>query len=113
MNAQKLFAAAFATIALGAGSVAFAQEATVEPAPMAKSSLTRAEVTAEFFKARANGELITVSEGYTPALVSQLPREVVKAQTQAAVRSGEVAAINAEVYHFVPQAVVMMAGHIR
>lgn len=114
MNANKLIAiAAFATIATGATSAALAQEATVEPAQAKQtqvSTLTRADVLASLAKARADGSIHFARDGYLPTSPSTLSREAVAAATRAAVRSGELQAINATVYGYAPeQAAAVMA----
>lgn len=114
MNAQKLItAAAFATIALGATTAALAQEATPEPLPVVTSSVTRADVQAQLAQARADGSIRFARADYVQPFRSVLSREAVKAETLAAIRSGEAAAINAEVYTFAPALAVWVARSAR
>ena len=87
-----------------AGSV-FAQEATSDSWMRAgPGGKTRAEVSAELAAARQSGLTKSWSEGYFEPVPTRLLRAQVKASTQQAITSGEVKAINAEVYRFTPVA---------
>ena len=102
--------AAAAAIALLSSGAAFAQEATPDTwLQTAVSSKTRAEVQAELVSARASGLTKAWSAGYIEPQRSQLARANVKAATLRAIHSGEVDAINAEVYSFVPAAAMQVA----
>ena len=105
----------FTVIAISAASLlaagtAFAQEATPDTWMQASvSSKTRADVQAELVAARASGLINAWSAGYIEPVRSQLVRAEVRAATLRAVASGEVKAINAEVYSFAPAASVRVA----
>ena len=104
-----IVAALAATALLGAGS-AFAQEAT--PDTWINAGLTgktRAEVSAELAAARKSGLTKAWSNGYLEPVQSHLVRAQVKASTQQAIASGEIKAINAEVYNFTPVAAQKLA----
>ena len=91
-----------ATALLSAGTV-FAQEATPDTWMNAGlSGKTRAEVSTELAAARKSGLTKSWSAGYIEPVQSHLLRAQVKASTQQAIASGEVKAINAEVYSFTP-----------
>lgn len=86
---------------LAAGS-AFAQEATSDSWMQSTGTMTRADVQAELVAARQSGLTKSWSAGYIEPVRSQLVRAQVKADTLRAMASGEVKAINAEVYSFAP-----------
>lgn len=89
-------AAIAAAALLSAGSV-MAQEATPDTwLAQSQATKTRAEVAAELKTARANGTIRAWSAGYIEPNRSQEARATVKAETVRALRTGEVAAINAE-----------------
>ena len=91
-----------ATALLSAGTV-FAQEATPDTwMNTGLSGKTRAEVNTELAAARQSGLTKSWSAGYIEPVHSHLLRAQVKASTQQAINSGEVKAINAEVYSFTP-----------
>jgi hypothetical protein len=91
-----------ATALLSAGSV-FAQEATPDTWMNAGlSGKSRAEVSTELAAARKSGLTRSWSAGYIEPVQSRLLRAQVKSTTQQAIHSGEVKAINAEVYSFTP-----------
>ena len=95
----------FAAIALSfaAAGAAMAQEVTYDYPQQITSQKTRAEVIAELKQARADGTLQIDSEIYSPnraPSVSTLTRAEVKAQTLAAIASGELAALNNEYNDF-------------
>ncbi|HQC96753.1 MAG TPA: hypothetical protein PK306_13695 [Aquabacterium sp.] len=105
---------AIATIAaaslLSAGA-AFAQEATPDTwLSAAQTTKSRADVSAELFAARKTGLTKAWSAGYMEPVRSHALRAEVKAQTARAIASGEVRAINAEVYSFVPPAAHTLAA---
>jgi Domain of unknown function (DUF4148) len=99
MNAKQTFVAIAATLTLAAGS-AFAQEATPDTWLQAAATKTRADVSTELVQARASGLTRSWSAGYFEPVKSVLSREAVRAETARAIRSGELDAINAEVYAF-------------
>ena len=87
---------------LSAGSV-LAQEATPDTWMNAGlSGKTRAEVSTELAAARKSGLTKSWSAGYIEPVQSHLMRAQVESTTQQAINSGEVKAINAEVYSFTP-----------
>ena len=91
---QLVAASAIALLSTGA---AFAQEATPDTwLQTAKSTATRAQVSADLAAARASGLTKSWSAGYMEPVRSHAQRADVKAQTVKAIRSGEVKAINAE-----------------
>lgn len=82
------------------GSAAFAQEATSDDWMNAAATKTRAQVQSELAQARKDGTIRSWSAGYIePVKVAKTRAEVVSA-TLAARDSGELAAINGEVYQF-------------
>ena len=94
---------------LSAGSV-FAQEATPDTWMNAGlSGKTRAEVSTELAAARKSGLTKSWSAGYMEPVQTRLLRAQVKSTTLQAVNSGEVKAINAEVYSFTPVAAQKVA----
>ncbi len=98
-----------ATALLSAGSV-LAQEATPDTWMNAGlSGKTRAEVSTELAAARKSGLTKSWSAGYIEPVQSHLLRAQVNASTQQAIASGEVKAINAEVYSFTPVAAPKLA----
>ena len=104
MSFTKQLLAASAIALLGTGT-AFAQEATPDSwLQSVHSSKTRAEVSAELKSARASGLTRSWSAGYMEPVRSQALRAEVKAQTAQAIQSGELKAINAEVYGYTPVA---------
>ncbi len=93
---QRIAAAAIALLGTGA---AFAQEATPDTwLQAAKSTQSRADVSADLAAARKSGLTKSWSAGYMERLGSSAARADVKAQTVKAIRSGEVKAINAEAF---------------
>lgn len=91
------------------GSV-FAQEATPDTWMNAGlSGKSRAEVSIELAAARKSGLTKAWSAGYIEPVQSHLMRAQVKTSTQQAITSGEVKAINAEVYSFTPVAAQRLA----
>jgi hypothetical protein len=101
MNLVKLTAiAAYATIALGASSAALAQEATPEPATLSApaSTLSRADVKAEFLRTKTTADFDYATTGYIQPLKSSVTRAAVIAELREAARTGELAAIQAEAY---------------
>ncbi len=102
MSFTKQFIAA-TTIALLSSGAAFAQEATPDTwLQTAHSSKSRADVSAELVAARQSGLTKSWSAGYMEPLRSHALRAEVRAQTVQAIRSGELKAINAEVYGYTP-----------
>ena len=95
---QLVAASAIALLSTGA---AFAQEATSDTwLQTAKSTATRAQVSADLAAARTSGQTKSWSAGYMEPVRSHAQRADVKAQTVQAIASGEVKAINAPVYSF-------------
>jgi hypothetical protein len=102
-------AAIAATALLSAGSV-FAQEATPDTwMSSGLSGKTRAEVNIELVAARKSGLTKSWSAGYIEPVQSHLLRTQVKASTRQAIASGEIKAINSEVYSFRPVAAQKLA----
>lgn len=102
------------TVLLAAGA-ASAQEATTDQWQQLPSQKARAEVQAELSAAKAKGTLRHWSAGYIePVAPSSLTREQMRAEAQAALASGEIAAVNAPVpttSHQLPvQAAQQLAG---
>ena len=98
MNTQQLIAVA--TLAFIGSAPAFAQEATSDAWMNASVTKSRAEVQAELFQARKDGTIKFSSSTYMePLKVSRTRAEVVAAPL-AARDSGEIDAINGEVYEF-------------
>lgn len=98
MSFTKQFLAASAIALLGTGA-AFAQEATPDTwLQTAKSTQSRADVSADLAAARKAGLTKSWSAGYMERPGSTAARADVKAQTVKAIRSGEVKAINAEAF---------------
>lgn len=121
MNAATTRFVATLALALAAAGSAFAQEATPDaPAPV--STLTRATVAAEaaaHVKAGLTHEWFALAAtGYigAPASVTQhaagtgVSREAVRAQTLVALRSGEVARLNAVAWQAPRAGTMAMAG---
>jgi hypothetical protein len=100
MNTTRLIAAlAFSFAASGA---ALAQEATYELPQTSTSTTTRAQVLADLQQARTTGShRVTEGENHKPAVfVAQRSRADVRAETQAAAASGELAQLNRETNSF-------------
>jgi hypothetical protein len=109
MNTTKQFIAASAIALLGAGT-AFAQEATPDTwLQNLHSSKSRAEVSAELTAARQAGLTKAWSAGYMEPVRQSALRAEVRAQTLQAIESGELRAINAEVYGYGPAAAVRVS----
>lgn len=107
---QVLTVTAVAAAALLSAGTAFAQEATPDTwLQSAVSTKSRADVSAELAAARQSGLTKAWSAGYMEPVRSQLVRAEVKAATVRAIASGEVKAINAEVYSFTPTALVRVS----
>ena len=101
MNRSTLLVALTMALSLVAAGSALADDPTIE-ASRAPSTLTRAEVTAQVLQARAAGTL-TVSDAQLnqgDAVVSTRSREDVRAETLAAIASGEIHALTAETVAF-------------
>lgn len=82
------------------GTVAFAQEATPDDWLKIGSTKSRAEVQAELQQARQDGTMRRLRAGYNETINFSKARAQVAAETIAAQQSGELAAINGEVYAF-------------
>ena len=109
MTNTRQFLAASALALLGT-SAAFAQEATPDTwLQAAQSTQTRADVSADLAAARQSGLTKAWSAGYMEPVRSHLVRAEVKAATARAIATGEVKAINAEVYSFTPIAPVRVS----
>jgi hypothetical protein len=106
---RQLLAAAIASTALLSAGAAFAQEATPDTWLQTSSVQTRAAVVADAAAARQNGLAQSWNEGYIAPLQSTTPRAEVRNQTLQAIRSGEVKAINAEVYSQLPATTLRVA----
>jgi Skp family chaperone for outer membrane proteins len=100
MNAKTLLIATTALALLGAGSAAFAQEASSTAWQYAPVNGQRADVVAAYQHARKNGGMAFAKAGYIEPAASLRNRAAVKAETEVARDTGELAAINAEVYAF-------------
>ncbi len=117
MNTAKMLAtstlavAAISAATLFTATSALAQEATSDAWMQAPSLKTRAQVGTELAQARASGLTRAWSSGYIEPLRSSQPRATVKADTARALASGEIAAINAEVYGFAPVRPVLVSQH--
>ncbi len=111
MNAKTIATALFALAALSSG--AQAQEATVEAAPQwtigrtataaaaPVAGKTREQVRAELEQARKDGSIKVWSAGYIESLpAGTASRADKRAEAAAALRTGEVARINAEAVDF-------------
>ena len=110
LNKSLFTVLAISAASLLAAGTAFAQEATPETWMQASiSTKTRADVQADLVAARASGLTKAWSAGYMEPVRSHLVRADVKSATLRAVNSGEVKAINAEVYSFVPAAPMHIA----
>ena len=110
ISKQVLAVTAVAAAALLSAGTAFAQEATPDTwLPSVVGSKSRAYVQAELIAARKSGLTRSWSSGYIEPVRSHLARAEVKADTARAIASGELKAINAEVYSFVPVAAVRVA----
>jgi hypothetical protein len=108
MSTKTLIALA-ATATVFAAAPALAQEATSDAWMNIQSTQTRAQVVSALEQAQARGELKAWAPGYIEPSRSQLLRATVKAETLRAIASGELKAINAEVYSFQPQPTVRTA----
>jgi hypothetical protein len=100
MNAKTLMIATTALALFGAGSAAFAQEASSIDWQYQPVKASRAEVIATLQHARKNGGMAFAKAGYIEPAASLRNRAAVKAETEVARETGELAAINAEVYAF-------------
>ena len=99
---QLLTIAAIAAASLLSAGAALAQEATPDTWLQVQSTKSRADVSAELFAARQSGLTKAWSAGYMEPVRSHALRAEVRANTLQAIASGEVRAINAEVYGGVP-----------
>ncbi|GCL65767.1 DUF4148 domain-containing protein [Pseudaquabacterium pictum] len=105
---------AAAAIALLGASAAFAQEATPDTwLQSAQSTKSRADVSAELTAARQSGLTKAWSAGYMEPVRSSALRAEIKAATLQAIGSGEIKAINAEVYGYTPAAPVRLSQAAR
>lgn len=107
---QRLTIAAMAAASLLSAGAAFAQEATSDAWMQTAGTKTRADVSAELVAARQSGLTKAWSAGYMEPVRSHALRATVRANTLQAVQSGELAAINAEVYSFTPRATQALAA---
>src|SRR5688572_18007203 len=84
------------SLSFAAAGSAFAQEATYELPQAAASSVSRADVLAELKQARADGtlQLTEFDRNQGERFVAQRSRDEVRAETLAAIRSGELQALN-------------------
>jgi hypothetical protein len=107
MNTRRLITAtALAFIAAGS----LAQEVSIDHAIGAGAAKSRAQVQSELQLARLDGTLRAWSDGYIEPLKRAKSRADVVAATLAARDSGELGAINAEVYHFNPAPALRLAA---
>ncbi len=113
LTASTLAVAAISAATLFTATSAMAQEATSDDWMQAPSLKTRAQVSVELAQARASGLTRALSTGYIEPLRSSQPRATVKAETARALASGEVAAINAEVYGTAPVHPLLLAQHAK
>ena len=103
LNKSLFTVIAISAAPLLAAGTALAQEATPDTWMQASvSTKSRAEVQADLVAARQRGLIKSWSAGCFEPVRSQRARADVKAATLRAVDSGEIKAINAEVYSFVP-----------
>ena len=107
---QRFTIAAMAAASLLSAGAAFAQEATSDAWMQAASTKSRADVSAELVAARQSGLTKSWSAGYMEPVRSHALRATVRASTLQAMQSGELAAINAEVYSFTPPAMQGLAA---
>ncbi|MDH4391446.1 MAG: DUF4148 domain-containing protein [Aquabacterium sp.] len=107
---QIITIAAIAAASLLSAGAAFAQEATSDAWMQTTSTKSRADVSAELAAARKSGLTKSWSAGYMEPLRTSDLRSTVRARTLQAVQSGELAAINAEVYNFTPHAAQNLAA---
>lgn len=108
---QLLTVAAIAAASLLSAGAAFAQEATPDTwLATAQSTKSRADVSADLFAARKSGLTKSWSAGYMEPVRTHALRAEVKASTLQAIRTGELKAINAEVYSFTPAAAQTLAS---
>ena len=106
---QLLTIAAIAAASLLSAGAALAQEATPDTWLQVQSTKSRADVSTELFAARKSGLTKAWSAGYMEPVRSHALRAEVKAQTAQAIQSGELKAINAEVYGYQPAAAVRLS----
>ena len=107
---QSLITVAAFTAALLNTTSVFAQEATPDTWVNAGlSGKRRAEVSTELAAARKSGLSKSGSAGYIEPVQSRLMHAQVETSSQQAIVSGEVKAINAEVYSFTPVAAQSLA----
>lgn len=111
MNRKTFIAAA--TLALLGATSAMAQEATPDTWQDIAVSKSRAQVHAELLQARKDGITKAWSAGYMEKLTPAKSREQLRNEVALARASGELDAINGEVYHFVLPRSVRMAGRAR
>ena len=99
---QLLTIAAIAAASLLSAGAALAQEATPDTWMQVQSTKSRADVSAELFAARQSGLTKAWSAGYMEPVRNSALRAEVRARTLQAIQSGELNAINAEVYGYMP-----------
>lgn len=108
--------ATLAALALvfAAGS-ALAQEAGSDAWMNIHSTKTRAQVQAELVQARADGSIKFAGSSYLEKIAAPKTRAQVVAETQAALKNGDAARIQAEAYAFEPVAkpTTHVAGSVR
>lgn len=110
VNKSLVTIATIAAAALFSAGSVFAQEASSDSWMRAGlGGKTRAEVSTELAAARQSGLSRAWSAGYFEPVSTRLLRAQVKASTQQAIASGELKAINAEVYSFTPVAAQKLA----
>ena len=106
---QVLAIAAVAAASLFSAGAALAQEATPDTWLQVQSTKSRADVGAELFAARQAGLTKAWSAGYMEPVRTDALRAEVRANTLQAIASGEVRAINAEVYSGVPASALRLS----
>ena len=106
---QLLTIAAIAAASLLSAGAALAQEATPDTWMQVQSTKSRADVSAELFAARQSGLTKAWSAGYMEPVRSHALRAEVRANTLQAIASGEVRAINAEVYSGAPSSTLRLS----
>lgn len=111
MTTKTLIAAA--TLALLGATSAMAQEATPDTWRDVALNKSRDQVHAELLQARKDGTTKAWSAGYMEKLTPAKTRAELRNEVALARASGELSAINGEVYDFVAPHAVRMAGQPR
>jgi hypothetical protein len=106
---QRFTIAAMAAASLFSAGAAFAQEATSDAWMQTAGTKSRADVSAELVAARQSGLTKAWSAGYMEPVRSPALRAEVQARTLQAIQSGELKAINSEVYGYGPHAAMRVS----